>query len=267
MSSRQLLLHIFNTRLGSVPTRAESELFSADLARTSHELLKSALSEMEGRAAKTILSRDLRSQTIAIFHRKLAEQSRLFPLFFVFETAFRAYVATRLEAIYTTDQWWKPIEAEIVARRTPVSLGKIHGVSMPRPTVRTIEHILVGAAASNHATFSSGYDVVAAGTMAHVGKLIEQHWSEMVYAFSPKHKLRSQGRMTSLEFKQLFTLVREARNDLYHHRAVSRQRRVVGVIEELLDVLDLNIGDIYAKVNVAPLNPLSFKVPMEPRFA
>jgi hypothetical protein len=258
MSSRQLLLDMFNTRLGRVPMRAESELFAADLARTSHELLGAALREMTAKAATSTPGRDLRNQTLAVFHRKLAEQSRLFPLLFIFETAFRAYVAARLETIYATDDWWKPIEAEIVASRDPTELLSLHGVRVPRSMLRTVEHILRDAAARGRLTFSTGYDVVAAGTMAHVERLIGQHWSEMVSAFNPMHLIRPQGRMTSSEFCQLFKLVREARNDLYHHRVVHRQKRVMEIIEELMSMLDLDIGEIHAKMASVPLNPLPF---------
>ncbi len=239
--------------------RVESDVFAADLARTSHELLLPALREMEARAATLPPGRDMRDQTLAIFHRILAEQSRLFPLLFVFETAFRAYVAARLETIYATDDWWKPIEAEIVARRDPTALRTLHGVRVPRSMLRTVEHILRDAASSGRHTFSTGYDVVAAGTMAHVGRLIDQHWSEMVSAFNPAHRVRPQGRMTSSEFKQNFTLVREARNDLYHHRVVPRQKRVVEVIEELISMLDLDASEIYAEIAASQLTPLPFR--------
>ncbi len=259
MSSRQLHLDMFNTRLGRVPMRMESELFAADLARTSHELLEPALKEMAAKAAISPLGRDLRDQALAVFHRKLAEQSRLFPLLFIFETAFRAYVAARLETIYSTDDWWKPIEAEILAQRDPMALSTLNGVRAPRPMLRTVEHILREAATAGRHTFSTGYDVVAAGTMAHVGRLIGQHWTEMASAFNPVHKSRPQGRMTSFEFRQHFTLVREARNDLYHHRVVSRQKRVMEVIEELISMLDLDVGEVYADIVAAPLGPLPFR--------
>ncbi|WP_156527612.1 hypothetical protein [Bradyrhizobium stylosanthis] len=258
MSSRQSLLNIFNTRLGRVPMRAESELFAADLARTSHELLEPALRELAAKAATSPLGRDLRDQTLAVFHRKLAEQSRLFPLFFIFETAFRAFVAARMETIYRRDDWWRPIEAEIAANRNPTALSTLYGVRVPRDMVRTVEHILREAASTRRHTFSTGYQVIAAGTMAHVGKLIEQHWAEMVSVFNSAHRVRPQGRMTSSEFRQHFTLVRHARNDLYHHRAVPRQTRVVEVIDELISMLDLDLGKIYAELTSVSLNPLPF---------
>ena len=65
--------------------------------------------------------------------------------------------------------------------------------------VRTVEHILRKAISTIRHSFSRGYEVFAAGNMAHVGKLI-QHWAEMVSVFNSDHRSRPQGRMTSSEF-------------------------------------------------------------------
>jgi hypothetical protein len=101
--------------------------------------------------------------------------------------------------------------------------------------------------------------------MAHVGQFIDQHWSHMVAALNPKHKNRRQGRLTSQEFMDLFGRVRNARNDLFHHRSVSGQGRVIEIVEELLDLLDIHLGDTYGKVAAYNVTPLGFKISIELR--
>lgn len=265
MSSRAALLEQFRTRLGVTPTRIQLELFSADLARSSHELMGATLKELEHRVSRDAPCANLRDLVIDTYRRKLAEQARLFPVFFLFETAFRSYSVARLESIYQTDEWWRPIHTALSVGTDVRKIKSLNGVNVSRATIRTVEHILTGPGGGGLRQVASGYDLVASGTMAHVGQFIDQHWGHMVAALNPKHKSRPQGRLTSQEFTGLFNRVRNARNDLFHHRSVSGQGRVIEIIEELLDLLDIHLGDTYRKIAASNVMPLGFKILIEPR--
>ncbi|NKM42075.1 hypothetical protein GFL68_28200 [Rhizobium laguerreae] len=183
----------------------------------------------------------------------------------MFETAYRSYSVARLESIYRTDEWWRPVEIALASGNDLRQINKINGSTVSRATVKTIEHILTGPGSGGLRRVGSGYELLASGTMAHVGQMIEQHWCHMISALNPKHKHRPQGRMTSQEFMGLFNRVRNARNDLFHHRLVSGQDRLIEIVEELLDLLDIHLGDTYGKIAASNVTPLAFKIPVEMR--
>ena len=266
MSSRSTLLAFFRERLAGTPTRAQVEAFEADLARSSHELMHAALLEMRASGFQDPIRGNFRGRALAVYERKLAEQARLFPIFFILETAYRAFVAARLEAVYGTDNWWVPVRDGIAAGLDVRFLTAINGRSMSKSTIRTIEHLMRKAGSVECGTFRTGYDVVAAGSMAHVGQLLGQHWSAMLGPMNPGHRARHHGRLTSGEFTQLFDKVRNARNTIYHHRSLSGQARVVEIAEELLELLDIDLGSAFERIDAARLGlrPLAFRTPRDP---
>jgi hypothetical protein len=69
-------------------------------------------------------------------------ESALFPVLFLFETAFRSYSVARLESIYQTDEWWRPIHSALSVGADVRQIKRLNGVHVSRATVRTVEHIL-----------------------------------------------------------------------------------------------------------------------------
>ncbi|MBB3810578.1 hypothetical protein [Pseudochelatococcus contaminans] len=264
---RQNLTALFAYGLGVQPTRAQIELFEADLSRSSLELIYDSLREIRGSGIRGQTGLDLRSVVFAVYARKLAEISRLFPIFFVFESSFRAFVAGRLAAIYGADDWWRPIDRAVRNSSDPLLLRTLNGQPVARSTLRTVSRVLCSVRDAGAPSPNTGYDVISSGTMATVGSLIEQHWGDMIDSFHSGHMYRPHGRLTKTEFGELFKRVRLARNEAYHHRSVPAQARVVEIAEELLDFLDVHLEHSCRNVNAARLTPLRFKVQKEPRHA
>jgi hypothetical protein len=66
--------------------------------------------------------------------------------------------------------------------------------------------------------------------------------------------------VTLSDFKAKFKRVREARNDIYHHKSVARMTNVVSAAEELLDRLGCSLGFAYRKISATNLAPPAFAI-------
>ena len=66
-------------------------------------------------------------------------------------------------------------------------------------------------------------------------------------------------------FKTKFRAVREARNDVYHHKSVARMTDVVFHAEDLLDYLDFSLDFVCNKITDVPPTKLRFAVLVEAR--
>jgi hypothetical protein len=84
---------------------------------------------------------------------------------------------------------------------------------------------------------------------------VTEHWS----IFAP---LYFQGRrpMTRKEFSAKFLNVREARNDIYHHKSLARMNNVVFSAEELLDRIGCSLSFSYEKITGAAVSPPNFRI-------
>lgn len=255
------LAEFFRTRLGATQTRSQIELFDGDLMRSNLDLMQASLREARAIVANAGAPRNARDAVVAIYHVKLAELSQLFPIFFLFESAYRSFTAARLSAVYGDDQWWRPVRDALDMDRDLRTLHHLGNLSARRDVVDTVAHIFKGMG-HGASGVSTSYDLLSGGTLAHVERLIGGHWSaiEQVLRQDP-----ARPRLTGSTFTDLFKVVRNARNDAYHHRSVQQRMRVVAIVEQLLDMLDMNLGTHLTTVHQAPVAQLKFAIPKERR--
>src|ERR1700735_3244146 len=257
------LMGIFTTRLGAVQPPAQIDLFSADLMHANLDLMNAALKEACAIAARGSAPRNAREAVLALYNIKIAEVSQLFPLFFVFESAFRSFTAARLAIVYDDDQWWRPVRDAVTSGSSLRALHRLGGQAARRDVTDTVAHLIrgMGPAAARIAT---SYDLLEGGTLAHVERLINSHWSQI------DHVLRhnpAAPKLTAAAFMDLFRVVRTARNDAYHHRSVAHRPRVVAIAERLLDMLDISLNARMTRIGAAAISPLSFALPIKARHA
>lgn len=255
------LAEIFRTRLGSIQTRSQVELFEGDLLRSNLDLMDVSLKEARAMAAAAGAPEHARDAVMTIYRSKLAELAQLFPVFFVFESAYRSFVAARLSVLYGDDQWWKPVRDAFSQGRDPHTLRHLGNLPARRDVVDTVFHLIKGMG-PGAAGVDSCYDLLEGGTLSHVERLIAKHWTavDSILRHDP-----AKPKLTSATFGDLFRIVRLARNDAYHHRSVRQHARVVAIVEQLLDMLDMSLSAHLEAIASASVPPLRFAVATQPR--
>lgn len=255
------LLTIFHMRLGRVQSSLEVERFTADLYRSNHALMRTALFSVHAIATKAGAPRSARAAVQAAYDRQLAEIAQMFPVFFIFESAFRAFVAARLAAVYGNDLWWDPVRVAVQTGADPLEIVSLGGRSAKRDVVDTLTHLLRSLKLRALPDLRGTYDLLEVGTLAHVGRMISGHWADIAPA------LRSGGALslTSANFADQFNKVRNARNDAYHHRPVPERLKVVAAAERLLDLLDVHLGKRLKDLRSMAPEDLPSLIAAEPR--
>jgi hypothetical protein len=257
MMTAEEQLEFYRTRFGRLVTRPQLELFGADLARSNLDVMSAALKQALATATSAGRPpRDVRLAVLGQYERIAASIAQLFPVFFVFESAWRSFVAAALLRIYESETWFHQVR-DAVARGDATSTISAFG---PRPAsaelIRTLTHLLQ-ATGGRCGTIATTYDLIEDASLGHLGKLIEGHWGDLVPGLGSETAL---GRPTLSAFSPRFTRVRRARNDAYHHRVVSDRSAVVAAAEQLLDLLDVHLGTRCDGMRGAAIPPLSFAV-------
>ena len=266
-ASQRILLDFFQKHLPFTPTPGQIDQFERDLALVSPNLMRAALKEAHaGRAVQQGSFAQRRAAIFRIYYRKVAEHAQLFPIFHTFETAFRSTVAVELEAHYAKPDWWAPILTALRRGDNARSVAYLRGVKISKDTAHRIGQIIYaieGDRLSRNvlAGVTDGYEFAELCDLTHIGELVVEHWS----LFGPRYF--SQGRAITLsDFKAKFKRVREARNDIYHHKSVARMTNVVGAAEELLDRLGCSLDFAYRKITATNLTPPSFAIAAHRQF-
>ncbi|MEY2926439.1 MAG: hypothetical protein RL367_916 [Pseudomonadota bacterium] len=260
MNSRDIA-EIFRTCLGATQSAIEVDLFAAELTRANLDLVAAALAEARVIAALAGPPIHPRDAIMSLYTAKLAELAQLFPVFFVFESAFRAFTSARLAIAYGDDQWWAPVRDALERNHNLRSLQRLGKRPATRDVVDTVAHLLRGMG-PGAAGVASSYDLLEGGTLAHVERLIYSHWTIIDQGL--RHPL-ARPPLTASSFRNLFKIVRLARNDTYHHRSVQHRPRLVTTSELLLDMLDISLdARMTALAKIQP-PPLTFSIPVAPR--
>jgi len=257
------LLETFRVRLGATQSNVQVTLFQADLMRANLDVMKAALREVQSIAASAGTPRNARDAVIARYNARLAEISQFFPVFFIFESAFRSFTAARLALAYGDDQWWRPVRDAVVQGRDPLRLHRLGTLPARRDVVDTVAH-LVRSMGQNAAGITTCYDLLEGGTLAHVERLIASHWSVIDSAL---RQPLVPGPITASGFGDLFRIVRHARNDAYHHRMIGNRARAIGIVERLVDMLDISLAARIQALDAAKIPPLPFTIPVQSRHA
>jgi hypothetical protein len=145
------------------------------------------------------------------------------------------------------------------------AINQIAGVSVSRDAAHRIGQIIIGIDGEQFQRnivggLNNGYQFVECCDLGHIRQLVEEHWQ----VFSSRF-MRPGRRLTLADFKAKFERVREARNDVYHHKSVARLTNVVATAEELLDYLNCSLGFVYHKITATAPSALQFVMPVEDR--
>ncbi|MGY4499397.1 hypothetical protein ACVWYH_003328 [Bradyrhizobium sp. GM24.11] len=259
-TSHEFLINFFVNYLPFTPTARQVDDFKQDLSLVSPYLMEASLVEVKNGTLGKKLSqgKDWRPAIFQVYNRKVAEHAQLFPIFHSFETAFRSTVAVKLEEHYGETIWWNEINNRIRAHQNPRDVRTIGSQPITRDTANAIAQLIYsldGAELTRDIVSSceNGFQFLECCELAQVSRLIEEHWALFAPIFN-----RNRNRLSVSHFKRKFKAVREARNDIYHHKSVARMTGVVYHAEDLLDYLGFSLRFVFDKILDA--------VPQEPRF-
>jgi hypothetical protein len=266
-TATEFLTRFFVEDLSFTPTARQIDLFQSDLSLVSPFLMGAALKEVKAGTLGYVLvyrPNEWRAAILSVYNRKVAEHAQLFPVFHTFETAFRSTVAVALEEHYRHPRWWRGIYDQL-RRGQPNTVTQVGGVPLRRDAALLIERIIYaidGDDLSKRAVDScqNGYQFTEHCDLIHMRRLIEEHWA----TFSPRF-VRGTMRLTINDFRAKFERVRNARNDVYHHKSVARLANVVATAEDLLDYLNCSLGFVYNKIKGASATPPTFTITVQPR--
>lgn len=266
-TSYEFLTEFFRNYLPFTPTPPQVDDFQKDLALVSPYLMEAALVEIkEGKLGKKPeCAADWRPMVFQVYNRKVAEHAQLFGLFHTFETAFRSTVAVTLEQHYQHARWWRKIYDELRLGHKARTVKQIGTKTVSSDTAHSIGEIIFAIDGDRFqrnqvGDFVNGFQFVEACELGHIARLIEDHWD----VFSPRF-VRGRNRLSLAHFKIKFKAVREARNDVYHHKSVARMKDVVNHAEDLLDYLDFSLNFVCTKISGVSPTKLKFSFAIEPR--
>jgi hypothetical protein len=263
----EFLIRFFVHYLPFTPTAGQVDDFKKDLSLVSPYLMEAALVEVKNGTLGKKLSqgKDWRPAIFQVYNRKVAEHAQLFPIFHSFETAFRSTVAATLEDYYAEKIWWEPINKQIRAKNRPGAIKKIGQQKITTDTANAIAQLIFAIDGpelkrNTVGSFINGFQFLECCDLAHVARLIEEHWT----IFGPMF-VRNKNKLSLTHFKTKFRTVREARNDVYHHKSVARMTGVISNAEDLLDYLGFSLRFVFDKVmDTAPQEP-RFLIAIEKR--
>jgi hypothetical protein len=254
-------LEFYRTRFGRLVTSAQRQRFWSDLSRSNLDVMSAALRQAEAAAKRANRPpTDVRLAVLAQYERIAGSMSQLFPVFFIFESAWRSYVAVALKAIYGSDDWWHGVRDAVAGGSDTSPITVLGGRQASTELVRTVTHVLTGVRGCGG--LETTYELVEESSLGHLGKLIEGHWGSIAAGLNGATPA---GPPTWSRFEPLWRRVRQARNDAYHHRVVSDRTKVVAAAEQLLDLLDVHLGSRWSGVTGVTLNPPAFALPMQAR--
>jgi hypothetical protein len=263
-TSYEFLTDFFCNHLPFTPTPNQVAEFQVDLSLVSPYLMEAALVEVKrGRQGQLILNRatSWRPAIFKVYNRKVAEHAQLFCIFHSFETAYRSTVAVILEKHYQHKRWWRKIYDEMQIGNRASSVRLIGGTRITRDAAHAIGEIIQaidGAQPGTIGAMTNGYQFLESCDLSHIPKLIDKHWFLFAPMFTKGGVLLSKA-----DFHAKFKRIRNARNDVYHHKSVARTSGIVAVTEELLDYLNFSLAFVFDKImDATPARP-TFAVPID----
>lgn len=261
MRSPSEQLEFFKTKLGKTQPKLPLGLFEKDIMRCNLDVLWAALKAEESFVQRMKRANpDSRAAVLRNYHVTSALIAQLYPVFFVFESAWRTYVATCLDEIYGTDDWWHGVRDLVAQGADPMSVATLGRLPARSLVTKEVGYILSTVALPSG--LESTYALTNHATMKSLEILIDSHWREMSVPFTATMSL---GKPTSSVFQALFKRVRDARNQAFHQRVVTDRGAAVKAAEQLMDLLDVHLGDRVKAIAEATVAPLEFTVIREAR--
>jgi hypothetical protein len=268
-STTRILNELLANDLKANPSQNQIDAIEKFLPGANLQLLRHSLKELRA-VAQRPAPNDLCGLLHRVYHRKLAEQAALHPVFHVFESAFRTWLSLWMESHYGLTKWWDTVLQDVQASLAPGALTRtqpllvINGRSTTSETARVLRNLIrnvEGDGLNQNALIkcSDGHDVFSLAKMSDIEEMIFHHWPDLKSGL-PK-TLPDGAPLDHSVFKDMFRRVRLARNLAYHHKEISDRKVIFDLAERLLDLIDVHLGDALESVanSVVKNHPFSIQ--------
>lgn len=193
------------------------------------------------------------------YNRRIAEMSRLYPLFNLFESSYRSFVVQAFDGLYNSDRWWKeaydievlrsdphhhsdPCIAAIGTKQLSLDvINAVHDFSRSIATNKEARALVANGAATR--------DVVEYTKLSDLENLLVADWANIKGAFAVDSAFGA------ANFKEKFSIVRGARNTVFHHRDVPDKADLFSLAEELLDLVGVHLKTAYDDAALFSVSP------------
>lgn len=212
------------------------------------DLLRVSLKELAGAVKKNVPD-DFMHRLHRVYNRRLAELSSLYPALHLFETSYRTFVAYTMSDIYGRDDWWRDFydyakSLDTTTRQPrPTSIGaKSISTNVGEAIFDFANAIKPDTEGSKLANTAPTLQLMQYCNLRHLEQLILNDWQTFKAAFTSDEVI------TSTNFGEMFSIVRTARNAVFHHRHVGRHPKLNSHLVELLDVIGVHLPSAYEDV-------------------
>lgn len=212
------------------------------------DILQKSLKELTGTVKRGVPA-DFVSRLHRVYNRKISELSRFYPALHVFETSYRSFICYAMTDIYGTDDWWREFYAHVLSLDTrnrtdrPTQIkGKEISANVAEAVFDFANGLKNDAEALKIIDKSSTMQVMQFCYLRHLEQFIMSDWLAFKDLFVPGRIL------TSTNFKEMFTSVRNARNSVFHHREIANRPRLISHLLGLLDAIGVHLPSAYEDV-------------------
>lgn len=256
-----------------LPKNAPSEIVN-QLANfipiANHSLLSDSLREVLGAAGNKKgksapdLPKNFLERLHKAYNRRIAEMSRLYPLFHIVESSYRSFVARAFDEAYGTKHWWKeafhieelrsdprhhsdPCIAEISGRKLSADVSDaVHDFSKSIVANKDARALVAKGMGTQ--------EVIEFTKLSDLENLLVSDWSNIKGAF----RVQPNG---MANFREKFGKVRAARNRIFHHRDVSNKIEIFAAAEEVLNLIGVHLKTSYDDCTHLAISPNKYSYP------
>lgn len=244
-------LHRLINFLPVAPEQDDLARFKLMASKLNQMILIEAIKSITGiRGIKFNPPRNYEKDVLKLYRVKCREIASITPYFFVFESAFRSYLANKIQAHHGSAIWWRSVEAALTsdppcpdtapgftrqqdncARQALLDIDE----DKNRPGVLNIRRL---------AGVQHGSELFSMFELGTLGRLISAYWAVLKGDFDQREC--GGDRLGENKFIDIFGKIRRARNEAYHHNPV-REKEVIR--EEIIYLLSHIKIDAEAEVN------------------
>ena len=246
------LREVLGVYLKYTPSYAETEQLHSDLRTMNHTLLRDAILECE--KAKKLPATALKGEKRKAFHevyaRKVKELAALYPLLFSVENALRSYAFEVYTEAFGSDFWWKiflptvPNDHSTKKKETDFPLG---GKNNQFKFIRAVQ---VNPAFISQMLFCINESLTQKNLKLLCSDLAgsDDFYKSLTFSgisdlISSDFNLCPIGNLKKKDFSDHCTVLRKARNEIFHGNPIKDRKLVYTASERILDALNIHLGD------------------------
>jgi hypothetical protein len=217
-------------------------------------LLRDAIREgMGARKLQGTPAQEQRKLLHQIYTRKIKEFSSVYPFVFGVENGMRSALADHLEGVFGRINWWIVIRDAVRAGTQPSAFTRIQGTPVSQNFLKSVFRVFETMANPNHVRSVEGPDKTDEFfyclSLGELWNITGAEWRLTRGMFCSDGDLGF--KLDLNRFNNTMRLIKDARNELFHCNPIRNRAQIVQACEEILDGLNVHLGDYDADLAAA----------------